>query len=74
MSPTRLGSVIVRNADRPVTAPLDYVGAGSATTRNTRGDGIYVGYEAPKTHPSTGVVINNPNASSSCGCGKSFQA
>ena len=31
------------------------------TTRNTLGDGIYIGYEASGTKPPTGVVINNPN-------------
>ena len=31
------------------------------TTRNTRGDGIYVGYQSGKNLPATGVVINNPN-------------
>ena len=30
-------------------------------TRNTRGDGIYVGFQVGKNDPPTGVVINRPN-------------
>ena len=30
-------------------------------TRNTRGDGIYVGYQAGKNLPATGVLINDPD-------------
>ena len=33
----------------------------SPKTRDTRGDGIYVGFQSGKTQPPTGVVINNPN-------------
>ena len=29
--------------------------------RDTRGDGIYIGYQAGKNVPAVGVVINNPN-------------
>ena len=31
------------------------------TIRNTRGDGIFIGYQPGTTLPPTGVVINNPN-------------
>jgi hypothetical protein len=43
------------------------IDGGSAITingpvvRNTRGDGIYVGYQAGKNSPPMGVVINDPN-------------
>ncbi len=30
-------------------------------TRNTRGDGMFTGYQAGKNLPPTGVTINNPN-------------
>lgn len=31
------------------------------TTRRTRGDGIYVGFQIGKNHPPTGVIINHPD-------------
>jgi len=30
-------------------------------TRDTRGDGIYVGFDSGKNAPATGIVINDPN-------------
>jgi hypothetical protein len=38
-----------------------YITLNSPVTRNTRGDGIFVGYEAGRNSPPTAVLINHPN-------------
>ena len=50
----------------PERARIDVHGASAPlinrpVTRDTRGDGIYVGYDAGKTAPATGVVVVDPD-------------